>query len=107
MKTFLAVFVAVLISTLSFSQGSFNVTGHDPGSSRWEQIITPHFKLIYPVTFKENAQHIANGLEYFQTRAGNTLGLNTRKTFEDGLLHYSASGSSHLCPGLDGPAYHT
>jgi hypothetical protein len=73
-------FVFNLLNLNCFSQFSICVTGTDPGSAKWEQINSPHFKLIYPLTFKEHAQHIANGLEYFQQRAGNTLGTHVKTT---------------------------
>jgi hypothetical protein len=80
MKKFLVLLVTFLFGKSTCCQFYIHTAGTDPGSIRWEQILTPHFKLIYPLTFKENAQHIANGLEYFQTRAGNTLRSHVRLT---------------------------
>lgn len=42
----------------------YYVAGVDPASVRWRQIKTPHFKVIFPLTFAEHAQYVANGLEY-------------------------------------------
>ncbi len=58
----------------------YYVTGSDPGSMEWEQIKTPHFRLIYPTTFKQQAIHTANSLEYFQRKAGNTLDSHVKMT---------------------------
>ena len=54
--------------------------GTDPGSVKWKLIKTPHYKLIYPVTFENRAQYIANGLEYVYSPEGKTLNSHAPKT---------------------------
>ncbi len=44
--------------------GQYYLIGTDPGSVKWRQIKTPDFRVIYPVNFESEAQHVANGLEY-------------------------------------------
>lgn len=65
-KTFfrLAVLFFVLHSANLTCFSQFYTAGVDPGSVKWRQITSPHFKVIYPLTFAEHAQYIINGLEY-------------------------------------------
>jgi hypothetical protein len=51
----------------------YYTAGIDPASVRWRQINTPHFKVIYPLTFAEHAQYLANGLEYVYLADSRTI----------------------------------
>ena len=60
-KVFFALFLLFLLPKTLLSQ--FYVTGQDPASIHWEQIETPHFRLIFPQSFSAKAAGYANLLE--------------------------------------------
>ena len=60
----LVAFSITISSTNTDCLSQYCVVGIDPASVKWRQINTPHFRVIYPLTFADHAQYIANGLEY-------------------------------------------
>lgn len=70
--------------------------GTDPGSVKWDQIITPHFRVIFPVNFKKQAQYTINGLEYFYPHSGRTLNIHAPKT--PLILHNQTTIPSSVTP---------
>ena len=52
--------------------------GQDPASTRWRQIKTEHFQIIYPAFFEQNAQYLANIYEKLYAHA-NSLGSTPKK----------------------------
>jgi hypothetical protein len=44
--------------------GQYYESGQDPASLKWSQLETPHFKVIYPVTFANEGHRLANILEH-------------------------------------------
>ena len=61
----------ILIVKISFAQ--YYSTGVDPASARWKQIKSEHFQIIFQSDFSEQAQKIANILEYYYELAGKSL----------------------------------
>jgi hypothetical protein len=61
---FAVVFVAGLIHTACLL-GQFYSTGESPASIKWSRITTPHFKIIYTKGLNDEANLLANKLEYF------------------------------------------
>ncbi|MFW5944849.1 MAG: TolB family protein [Bacteroidota bacterium] len=55
------------------------MSGQEPASTKWMQINSSHFQLIFPEDFEEKAQHIANILEYSYTRVSSSLEHEPRK----------------------------
>lgn len=94
MKRILIFFVAFLFTRAALCQ--YYVTGTDPGSIKWEQIKTPHFKVIYPLSFREHAQYTANGLEYYQKSAGITL--KSHVIMIQVILHDRTTITSYVIP---------
>ncbi len=60
--TFSAIFICLLFCSLRL-QGQYYDTGQDPARLRWEQIRTPHFRVIYPRSFAVEAERYAIILE--------------------------------------------
>ena len=52
--------------------------GQDPISTRWRQIKTENFQLIYPDFFEENAQYLANIYTQLYSHA-NSLGIRAKR----------------------------
>ncbi|MEE4197739.1 MAG: hypothetical protein V2I54_08850 [Bacteroidales bacterium] len=61
------------------SFGQFYSTGQDPLSIKWKQINTDHFQIIFPSDYHSSAQKIANILEYYYQRVGETLDHSPKK----------------------------
>lgn len=61
-KLFVAIILVLSVLPVKI-EGQYYDTGQDPASLHWNQIITPHFKIIYPTTFSARAQYYARLLE--------------------------------------------
>ncbi|MGK7389938.1 MAG: hypothetical protein ACNS60_06290 [Candidatus Cyclobacteriaceae bacterium M2_1C_046] len=64
--------VIVIICAVSSVKGQM-VFDNAPPSIDWRQLRTPHFKIIYPANFEDNAQKLANKLEAIYQPASATL----------------------------------
>ncbi len=60
-------------------QAQFYSTGEDPASAKWQQINTDYFQIIFQEGFINEAQDIANILDYYYNRVGNTLNHKPKK----------------------------
>lgn len=73
-----------LISTITIflfilpAKAQFVDLGQDPCSTRWRQIKTDNFQIIYPDFFEQNAQYLANIYAKLYAHA-NTLGIKAKK----------------------------
>lgn len=67
-----------LLSTLGLSAQIYNL-GQNPASTKWSQIKTDEFQLIFPNDFQEKAQELANLLAYANEKARLTLNTKPRK----------------------------
>ena len=72
----LSIILCISSSTV-FSQ-FFNGDPYPP-SVKWRQINTENFQLIYPASFEDGAQKLANRLEIFRERVSQTLSKEPRK----------------------------
>jgi hypothetical protein len=63
----------------SNSIAQFYSTGQDPALTKWNQIKTENFQIIFQKKFDNKAQDIANILEYYYNLAGNSLEHNPKK----------------------------
>ncbi|MFZ4399215.1 MAG: hypothetical protein ACOYO1_04200 [Bacteroidales bacterium] len=61
-QKFIFLIVLFLFNYNTYAQ--FYDAGQDPACIKWQQIKTPHFKLIFPDSFSEKANQIANYLEF-------------------------------------------
>lgn len=73
----LAPLILCINSSVVFSQ-IFNGDSYPP-SVKWRQINTDNFQLIYPASFEDGAQKLANQLETFRVQVSRTLGKEPRK----------------------------
>ncbi|MBC7914436.1 MAG: hypothetical protein H7Y07_09970 [Pyrinomonadaceae bacterium] len=71
--------VICLILTYLEAKPQLFSSNQNPPSVKWEQINTPNFQVIYPGTFKPEAQNLANLLEGMIERVSATLGKKPRK----------------------------
>lgn len=76
----LLVFFTFLIILIPEARSQYYLIGTDPASVKWSQIKTPHFKVIYPNSWKDKAQYVANGLEYVYEPGSRSISQNTQKT---------------------------
>jgi hypothetical protein len=53
----------LLHSLISLSIAQYYSTGQDPASLRWKQIKTKQFRIIYPESFENRSQYLANIME--------------------------------------------
>lgn len=66
-------FTLLLIFAFFKGEAQFYSTGQDPAKTKWNQINTEHFQIIYPQEFAAKAQYIAKTLDYYYDLAGNSL----------------------------------
>lgn len=55
------------------------VLDNNPPSVKWYQVKTPHFKVLYPKGFEEQAQRVANTLEHIRQPEAKSLGSHPKK----------------------------
>ena len=55
------------------------VLENNPPSVKWYRVNTPHFKVLYPKGFEDQAQRLANTLEHIRVAEGKTMGATPRK----------------------------
>jgi len=72
-KKVLIIVVGIIIFCLQDVYAQYYSLGQDPASTKWHQIKTDKFQVIYPVNFEKQAQHLANILEYVYEYATKTL----------------------------------
>ena len=67
-----------LLTTLGLSAQIYNL-GQNPASTKWSQIKTDEFQLIFPDDFQEKAQELANLLVYANENSRLTLNTGLRR----------------------------
>lgn len=81
MKKLLRLFFLLLL-ILIYSPGDLNAQyysyGQDPASQKWRQIRTDYFRLIYPETWEDQAQELAQFLETIRKPLSSSLKSNPR-----------------------------
>lgn len=76
-RKYLIIVLLSLIAIPVFSQ--YYESGQDPASLKWKQIHTEHFHIIYPESFLNEGQRLANILEYAYTLVPYTLNHKPKK----------------------------
>jgi hypothetical protein len=71
LKRLLVLLFACCIGSETFPQ--FYSTGQDPASIKWRQIKTEKYQLIYPSSFSQNAQYLANVMDLVADHSTSTL----------------------------------
>ncbi|MBI34310.1 MAG: hypothetical protein CMP67_02995 [Flavobacteriales bacterium] len=70
--------IIILLFSLSTKAQYYNL-GQNPSSTKWRQIKTDDFQLIFPNDFQEKAQELANLLVYANEKSRLTLNTKPRK----------------------------
>ncbi|MCD4832454.1 MAG: DUF2268 domain-containing protein [Bacteroidales bacterium] len=78
-KKIVILFLLINVFWCKYSVAQFYSTGQDPASAKWNQINTDNFQIIFQKEFNNQAQNIANILEYYYKKAGKTLEHNPQK----------------------------
>lgn len=69
----------VIICCLSFCAAAQTVLDNNPTFLRWNKINTPHFRVLFPRGFENEAQRMANTLEHIHEPEARTLGERPRR----------------------------
>lgn len=78
MKTLLAGAVITCLSFASVAQ-SESVLENNPTFLKWDQVRTDHFRILFPQGFGDQAQRVANTLEYIYVPEARTIGETPRR----------------------------
>lgn len=76
--------------------GQYFSIGTDPASTRWNQVKTSHFKIIFPNYLDSQALYIANAFEHFREPGMASLNVSTKKW--PVILHSQSVLSNALVP---------
>lgn len=74
----LTIGILLIFTLVTPGKAQFVDLGQDPCSTRWRQIKTDNFQIIYPDFFEDNAQYLANIYEKLYAHA-NTLGIKPKR----------------------------
>lgn len=72
----LLIFVLIALNSTVFAQTTLPTL---PPSYKWQQINTPHFKILFPKGFENQGQRIANTMEHLYKPVSNSLDGQPRK----------------------------
>ncbi len=75
----LLLLVVLLPGSTNKAHAQYFIRGQDPGSIRWKQLETPHFRVIFPEDYKEGALYVTDILSYSYDHASATLAHHPRK----------------------------
>jgi hypothetical protein len=78
MKKSLPFFILLCCSHFILAQTT-TVLENNPASLRWYQVNTPHFRVLFPKGFEEQAQRVANNLEHIRLEESKSMGEPPRK----------------------------
>ncbi|MFC2152166.1 hypothetical protein ACFLSE_06520, partial [Bacteroidota bacterium] len=73
----LILFLSTLFIHRSFAQ--FYSTGQEPSLAKWNQINTNNFQIIFQKEFEDQARKIANTLDYYYFKVGESLNHSPKK----------------------------
>jgi len=79
-RAFLFVSFILYFGTIHQANAQYYLLGTEPAKVKWNQIKTPHFRVIYPRNMENEGQYVSNGLEYVYKPDGKSLFLNIPKT---------------------------
>ena len=73
------IYFAILSLFPILVSGQYYNLGQDPGSLKWRQISTPHFRIVYPESFERKAIKLIPTLDYIYAQETGTLGYKPEK----------------------------
>jgi hypothetical protein len=79
MKKSLPFFIFLLCCKHFVVAQTTTVLQNNPASLNWYQVNTPHFRVLFPKGFEEQAQRVANNLEHIRVEESKSLGEPPRK----------------------------
>lgn len=80
LRAFLFASVLLYFGPTHQATAQYYLLGTEPAKVKWNQIKTPHFRVIYPRIMENEGQYVANGLEYVYHPDGRSLFPSTPKT---------------------------
>jgi hypothetical protein len=95
MKRKISLIGLLLFITALQSISQYYVTGQDPASLKWKQIVTAHFTIIFPESFSGMAGHYASLLEESYTNA-QTLYPEARTKIPVIIHNYSMESNGYV-----------
>jgi hypothetical protein len=106
MRSKVVLFLCIILNCEVYSQ--YFSTGQDPASTRWKQIKTNRFQLIYPEPFEKKAQYLANIMDLLCRNETSTLSakvpripviLHTRTVISNGVTVWAPKRiEMYTCP---------
>ncbi|WP_254244938.1 hypothetical protein [Hymenobacter sp. BRD67] len=76
-KLLAGLFLGLFTSSGAFAQ-SLPIISQNPPALRWQELRSPHFRVLYPAGLDSAAQRTAGRLEAVQSPEGSTLGVQAR-----------------------------
>ena len=86
--------IIIFLQNSFFLRAQFFITGIDPAKLQCSEIILPHFELVYPDDFQNQAMRVANIFEYCYDLVPRTMMSNIPKT--PLLIHSQSSYSNGI-----------
>ncbi len=90
-------FLLVVLCSHAFAQAP--VLNSNPGSVRWDQVITPSFKIIFPSGYDQQALRIANTLEHLKNAEAETMSDSPPKRIPIILNQYQSISNAFVTMG--------
>lgn len=79
-RAFLFASFLLYFGSIHQATAQYYLLGTEPAKVKWNQIKTPHFRVIYPRIMETEGQYVSNGLEYVYVPDGKSLFPSTPKT---------------------------
>ena len=92
MKSILSLVLLVFLSSVSYSQ--YYSTGQDPANTKWKQINTTDFRIVFPADYEAKAKYLASLFQDLKKKGGKDLN-HTPKKFSV-ILHTQSATSNGL-----------
>ncbi len=74
------IYCIILFLSISFAQGQYYSSGQDPAKTKWNQINTPNFQIIFPENFEKQAQYLANIIDSAYFLVAHSMNGKIKKT---------------------------
>ena len=74
-----ALLTGVIVLCLNIGAAAQSVLENNPTFLKWNQVNTPHFRVLFPQGFEVEAQRVANTLEHIHAPEARTMGATPRK----------------------------
>ncbi len=98
MKKLFFLLVILIFGFGKYAHSQFYLVGQDPATIKWQQIKTPHFKIIFPKGYFNNANLYANTLELTRSITLSPYLTHDKKTFSIVLHPKSTWANAMVLP---------